>query len=41
MQNSDLTRAIAKANRAESPSDDEIIQMAALMDELFVAPANT
>ena len=39
MDNSDLPRAIAKANRGDALCDDEIIQISALMDELFVASA--
>jgi hypothetical protein len=39
VDNSDLPRAIAKANRGDALSDNEKIQVGALMDELFLAAA--
>ncbi len=39
MDNSDLPRAIAKANRGDALCDDEEIQIRAMMDELFVTSA--
>ena len=37
LQNSDVTRTIAKANRSEELDDHEAIQISTLMDDLFIA----
>ena len=39
MQNSDLARTIAKANRGENLEDEEMVLLTVLSDELFVASA--
>jgi hypothetical protein len=39
VDNTDLSRAIAKANRGEALCDYEAVQVSALMDELFMAAA--
>ena len=37
LQNSDVAKAVAKANRGEEIDDEERFQIAALMDEIFIA----